>query len=190
MRMEHEILPPGVQHGQETDAGPEVRRIGRDGKEGLSGRLKKELIDHLPVRQRQITESRGESKDDMEVWYGKKFLGPCLEPLGPCLPLALGTMAIATGVIGQALMAAAVALLPVPSQGRGATLKESCENLPLRGRSHRAEAGLVAGSLLADDVGYFQPTGSHAPGPSWCKWAKRWQRPSRPGDRWLAATWR
>jgi len=43
MRMIEQLLPPGVQHGEETDLCTEVLRIGGDGVQGFRCRVEQEV---------------------------------------------------------------------------------------------------------------------------------------------------
>jgi hypothetical protein len=55
----------------------------------------------------------------MKVFNRQEFVGALLEPCGPVGAPALRAMAIAAGAIGDRSMAALVALLDVPAEGRG-----------------------------------------------------------------------
>ena len=45
MRVLGECRPPGVEHGDEPDAGAKVFGVGRDGDQGFGGGLEQQVID-------------------------------------------------------------------------------------------------------------------------------------------------
>ena len=53
-----EVLPPGVQDGQEADLGPEVLRVGGDLLQGLGGGPEQQAVDHPRVLQGDRAERR------------------------------------------------------------------------------------------------------------------------------------
>ena len=46
MRVVHQVLPPGVQHGQEADLRAQMLRIGGDGAQCLRRRPEQDVVDH------------------------------------------------------------------------------------------------------------------------------------------------
>ena len=53
-----EVLPPGVEDGQEADLGPEVLGIGGDSLQGLGGGPEEQAVDHARVLQGDRAEGR------------------------------------------------------------------------------------------------------------------------------------
>lgn len=49
MGMVQQILPPGVQHGEETDFGAEMLGIGGDDAQGLGGGAEEQAVDECLV---------------------------------------------------------------------------------------------------------------------------------------------
>lgn len=68
----------------------------------------------------------------MEVLDGEQFGLACRDPAGAGRALALRTMAIATGVIGDLLLAAVVALVEMTTSGGGAALLNVTHDLAVR----------------------------------------------------------
>ena len=113
-------LPPGVQDGQEADLGPEVLGVGGDLLQGLRGGPEQQVVDDPRVLQGDRPERRREGEDDMEVLDREQLGRPRLDPPRRLGGLALGAVAVAARVVGDLPVAAPVAGLDVPAQGRRA----------------------------------------------------------------------
>ena len=59
MRMKLQALSPTVEHAEEADLGTEVSRIAGDLKQGLSARVKEQVVDEPLVLQRERGQFRG-----------------------------------------------------------------------------------------------------------------------------------
>jgi hypothetical protein len=99
----------------------------------------------------------GDGKDDMEILHAVQQLGlPVFQPLRPGEGLTLGTVAISTGVVGDALMAAGVALLDMTAQGGGATQFDSAHGAQLPA-AERIDMRLpIGGTEAAEDIRHFE----------------------------------
>ncbi len=62
-----EVLPPGVEDGQEADLRPEVLRVDGDLPQGLGGGAEEQAIDHARVLQGDRSECHREGEDDVEI---------------------------------------------------------------------------------------------------------------------------
>src|SRR5215467_10675781 len=121
MGMEEQVRSPAVQHGEEADFSPEVLGIGSDGAQGFGGGTEEEAVDRLFVLIGEGGNLFRHREDDVEILGFQKFGLPVFQPLGAGEGLALGTVSVGTGVIGRALVAAAVTLLQMTTQsGRAA----------------------------------------------------------------------
>src|SRR5215469_8047060 len=67
MRMNFELLTPGVQHTEEADFRPEVFRIARDFAKRFRTDTKKEIVEDLLVLQDQWCQVTRQGEDDMGV---------------------------------------------------------------------------------------------------------------------------
>ena len=65
--MEHQVLSPTMQDGEEADLGAEVFGIGGDGLQGFRRGVEEDVIDHLLVLVGDRRQSLRHRKDDMEV---------------------------------------------------------------------------------------------------------------------------
>jgi hypothetical protein len=79
-----------------------VRRV-------LVRRLEQECVAAALVLERDLRELLGQREDDVEVGDVQEFGLALGEPLGARRGLALGAVAVAAGVVGDVLVAAAVA---------------------------------------------------------------------------------
>ena len=69
MRVLGERRAPGVEDGEDADAGAEVLGIGRDGDQGLGRRLEQDVVDRGLVLVGDVGDLRRQRKNDVEVWY-------------------------------------------------------------------------------------------------------------------------
>jgi hypothetical protein len=68
----------------------------------------------------------------VEVLAIEKFGLAALDPLGASQRLTLGTVAISAGAVANALVAALIALLDLPSESRRPTYLDGSHDAPLR----------------------------------------------------------
>ena len=95
-------MAPGVQHGDEADVSAEMLGIGGDSPEGSGGGSEQRAVDFALVLQCQRRQLGGQSEDDVEIGDRQEILAALFQPLGALLRLALGTVAIAAGVVRYA----------------------------------------------------------------------------------------
>ncbi len=106
MRMQSQVLSPGVQNAEEADLGSEVLGVGRNFEHGLSAGAEEQIVEQPWIALTERVQLVGQGKDDVEVGHAEQILfAPC-QPALACLGLALGTVAVATGVIGNGLVVA------------------------------------------------------------------------------------
>ena len=95
------------------------------------GRGWKRIVERRLVLEGDRRDLGGHGEDDVEVW-DRQQLGLAIgEPLGAGEALALGAMAIAAGVIGDAQMAAVGAVFGMATEGRGAARFDRAHDAPL-----------------------------------------------------------
>jgi hypothetical protein len=88
-----------MQDRKEANVCPEVARIAGHLEQGLGTGAEQEVIEDLLVLQRQRGELVRQSKDNMDIGDGQKFILPSHDPLVASAALALGTMAITAAVV-------------------------------------------------------------------------------------------
>ena len=149
-----QVLPPGVEDGEEADMGTEMLWIGGDGDQRFGGGAKEHVVDSFLVLQGNASELVGESEHDVEILYRQQFVFALLEPAGVVEPLALGTVAVAAGIVGDAGVSALAALFDVATQLGGAAGFNGTQ----RAKVFQGEAvGLaVSRPVTAHNVSQFQ----------------------------------
>ena len=166
VRVRKQSLSPGVKHGQKADPRSQMSTIGSDLEQGLGDGAKQESIEEALVLQTQGSESLGNGEHHVAVRYGQQLLGLLVQPAIAGGRLALGTVPVATRVEGNQPMSAGVALLqPTPESG-GAAGADVMESFPLGRRDGVPPAAQEMLSILAKDIGDFQPMFTHLLRPS------------------------
>ena len=92
---------PAVEHGGKADAGAEMPGIGGDGEQRLGCRAEQQVVDHRLV----VIGDRGDlgrqGEDQVEVADGQQIDLAGGEPVLRRRALALGTMPVAAGIVGD-----------------------------------------------------------------------------------------
>lgn len=146
MRMQREILPPGVKDGGDAElpagVGGEELGIAGKGGERVGGSAKEKIVDHTGSVDREGAEFVGQGEDDVEVVDGEKVGAPCLDPV--CLRecLTLRAVSIAAGVIDGAPVSATVTRFEMTPESLGTALAERSDSLALDG-AHGMRAGIT-----------------------------------------------
>ncbi len=156
-----EVLPPGVEDGQEADLSPEVSGIGGDVQQGLRGGPEQQVVDNPRVLQGERAESRRQGENDVEILHRKQLGGAGLDPPRRLGGLALGAVAVAARVIRDLPVSAPVARLDMPAQGRRAAAGQVDQGTALlrgEGIPVRLEEGVA---MSPDDVGDLDPWPVH-----------------------------
>ena len=92
----------------------------------------------------------------MEVRHRQQFGLARVEPFGARQPLALGAMPVAAGVVGDADVAAIVALLDMPAQRRRPAGLDRAHDAPLDA-AEMAGMGLpISVAVAAEDIRHLQ----------------------------------
>ena len=153
---------PGVQHGGQADARAQMLGVGGDGGQRLGGGLEQEVVDDGLVLEGDVAD-RGRQGEDHMVVGNRQQLGLALgQPLPRRRALALRAMAVAAGVVGDALVGAVLAALDVSAErGRAAGLDRR-HDLQLA-EAHMAGVGSAPRRAMgAKDVGDLQARPRHA----------------------------
>ena len=166
VRVVQQVLTPGVKHGKKAEARPQMSPIGSDGEQGLGHSTKQESIEPALILQTQVSEGLGNSEHHVAVGYGQQLLGLLGQPAVARCRLALGAVTITAGVESDHPMSAGIALLQPTAQGGGAASREVMKRFPLGSRDGVPPAAQEALSVLAKDLGNFQPRFPHLLRPS------------------------
>ena len=126
-----QVLSPRMQDAKEAYIGSEVPGAACHLEHGFGTRAIEQIVDDSLVPECQRREIVGKGEDDVEVGNGQEFCRSCLEPLGTCVPLALGTVAVAARVVGDGLMSAADALITMAAKSSSAAAQDGIERLAM-----------------------------------------------------------
>jgi hypothetical protein len=164
MGMQVEVLIPGVQDRSKADLGPQALIVPSQLQQSSRRGLKKQIVDEFRVAPGQHLEFMGRGDHQMEVMGGPNPLQALREPLGLLEALALGTVAVAAGVIGDGGVAATMAAnVHVSAQTGGAAAFDIAHSLMLPGAEAMVLA--VAWAVVAKDLGHIQGRSGHGATP-------------------------
>ena len=104
MRMQSQVLSPGMQNAEEADLGSEVLGVGRNFEHSLSAGAEEQIVEQPWIALTERVQLVGQGKDDVEVRYAEQVLFASREPTVARLRLAFGTVSVAAGVVGDGLM--------------------------------------------------------------------------------------
>src|SRR6516164_7627716 len=99
MRMNSELLTPGMQHTEEADLRAEKSGIAGYFEKGFRTGAEQEIVDDLLVLQHQWGQAAWKCEDNVHVARGEKFSSARSDPLFPSGGLTLRAVAISTAVI-------------------------------------------------------------------------------------------
>ena len=149
--MQMQVLPPGVQHGEETDLRAQVFGVAGDGEQGSGHGAEQDLVDDFFVVEGDGGDLFRHGEDHVEVLHRQQFGEALLDPALARQPLALGTMAIAAGAIHDARVLAVVAPFDGAAQRGGTAVLDGLHQAVLmQGQGMRLPVG---GAVLSKDVG-------------------------------------
>src|SRR6266850_598221 len=116
MGMMMQVLSPGVQDGDQPNLGAEMPGIGSDDAQRLGGGGEQDAIDDGLIVESDLGDWRRHGEDDVEVRHRQQLGLSVGQPLGTRQSLALRAVPVAAGIVGDAELAAAVALFDVTAR--------------------------------------------------------------------------
>lgn len=129
--MMHQVLAPRMQDGEKANLRAEMLGLGGNLQERFGSGLEQEAVDDALVRQRQGAQLGWQREYDVEVGDVEQFRLPRLQPSRAGRGLALGAVAIAARIVGEAAISAGVARLFVSAERSGTAGREIAEGLAL-----------------------------------------------------------
>ena len=147
-----ERLAPGVEDGEEADLGAEMAAVGGYGAQRLGDGPEEKAVDDGLVLGGDLGDRRRHGEDDVEVLGGKQVLAAPFEPRGAGQRLTGRTVAVATGVVPDAPMAAVVTLLDVAAEGGGAALLDGRHHAAVRRREGGSDLGPEGIAVAAEHL--------------------------------------
>jgi hypothetical protein len=156
MRVMEEVLPPGVQHRGHADRGPEMLGIGGDCLHSLGRRPKQDIVDDRLVLQRDAGDRGRHGEHDVEVGNRQQLALAIGEPLGAGETLALRTVPVAAGIVGNGGLTAILAAFDMAAERRCPAHLARRHDAAL---SESQAAGLVVaidGTIAAEDIRHLE----------------------------------
>jgi hypothetical protein len=153
MRMQVQLLGPGVQHGEHADGAADVPRIAGQFDDRSGTGLHQHAIAVTLVGAQHLAQFGRHSDSDVEVRHRQQFRLPLFQPfLGLC-GVTLGTTAVAAGMIGEHLGVAGIATPDLAAECGGAAVENVLDGTPMRGQHRRAVSRDVVRREAAEHVG-------------------------------------
>ncbi len=125
VRMMVQVLAPGVQHHQHADLAPSRFGLAATSRSVAAAAWNSRSYSDARVGQGQLGKLGRQREDHVVVFDRQQVLGLALQPAGAGQGLALGTVAVAARVVGDAVVAAVQATLDVAAQRRRAAAARS-----------------------------------------------------------------
>ena len=119
VRMVAQVLAPGMEYGEYSDACAEMAWISGDLQQGLGGGAKQQVVEQVLVAECERCQLLRQGEDDCEYATGNRLAACLAEPAIASRGLTLGTMPVAAGEIGDVLIRTGIALLQVSAEGGG-----------------------------------------------------------------------
>jgi hypothetical protein len=88
VRMQTQVLSPGVQNAEEADLGSEVLGVGRNFEHGLSAGAEEQIVEQPWIALTERVQLLGQGKDDVEVGDAEQILFAACQPALARLGLA------------------------------------------------------------------------------------------------------
>jgi hypothetical protein len=144
---------PGVEHGGEADARPQMLRVGGDGGQRLGCGLEQQIVDDGLVLERDRADRCRQGEDDVVIGNRQKLRLALGEPLPRRRALTLRAVTVAAGIVGDAFARAVLAALNVSAERGGAAGLDRRHDLQLP-EADMARVGLAPRRPMgAKDVG-------------------------------------
>ena len=152
MGMETQVAGPGLKDGEQAEFGSEILMGAADVLQRAGAVAQQEGVADFLMRADEGAQLCGDSEGDQIIRHWEESAPLALEPLGGIGMATLGTGAMIAGVISKVL-AAAIALEELASEGGGPAGKNGRDGAPVRGQEARAKLPFVRRPVAAQDFG-------------------------------------
>ena len=153
MGMMRQCLTPGVQDGDDTDLGTEPARVRGERHHRLGGRLEQDGVDSGLVLEGYHCDRRRQREDDVEVGNRKEFGLARGEPSCAGQSLALRTVPVAAGVVGDSHHATVVAGLDVTAERPRTARRDCAHHAPFDTAKMAGVRMAISIAMAAQDIG-------------------------------------
>lgn len=161
MRVELELLAPGMEHRHTAELGPEMRGVAGDVQQALGHGVKEEGIEHARILQDEGVEVQRQGRNHMDVRCRQDFSLAVGKPRGLGCTMTFWATAVPARIIRRLLVLAAVALGQVSAEGGGAAQLNGTQGAMLR-TAQSVPIALQEGlAMLAHHICHFEPRATH-----------------------------
>ena len=131
MRVQVQLLGPGVQHRQHGDGAADVTWIAGEFDDRGGACLHQHAIAITLIGPQHFAQFGGHGDGDVEIRHRQHFRLPVLEPFLSLGSVTLGTASVATGVEREHLGAACIAAPDLATECRGAAIEDVFDGAPV-----------------------------------------------------------
>jgi len=142
-----------VQDGQNAETRTQVPWLGRDFEQSAAGRTEEQIVEDARILQCERRQSGGQREHHVRIGHGQQRLTLRFEPFRSRAALALGTVAVATGIVGDPLVPALITSIDMAAERSGTAGRQCFDHLRLGGRK-RWKSALYC--EYADQISDFQ----------------------------------
>ena len=155
MRVISQVACPGMEHADQPDLPADETRVLGEFLGGLRRSLEQKAVEQALVAAGKLTQLRREREGEHEVRCVEQQAALEFKPILGLLMLALGTMAVAAGVVAVTHFPATGTLKDLSTQGFGATLLDGTHGLAVRRQQVFSVLLPVGGAISAENLGQF-----------------------------------
>ena len=119
VRMVAQVLAPGMEYGEHSDAGTEMAWISGDLQQGLGGGAKQQVVEQALIAECKRCQLLRQGEDHVRIGHRQQAGRLSGEPAIASCGLTLGTMPVAAREIADVLIRTGVALLQMSAEGGG-----------------------------------------------------------------------
>lgn len=149
-------LAPGVKHGGDADLGAQPSGVGGDGLQCLSRDPHQQCIHDRLVLESDLGDCGRQGEDHVEVRDRQQIGDTGRDPLLARRPLALRTVAIAAGIIGDTCQATVVARIDVTAELRRPASFDRTHDATFAAAKVTGVLSSVGRPMPPQDVGDFE----------------------------------
>lgn len=149
-------LAPGVKHGGDADLGTQPSGVGGDGLQCLSRNPHQQCIHDRLVLESDLGDCRRQGEDHVEVRDRQQIGDTGRDPLLARRPLALRTVAIAAGIIGDTCQVTVVARIDVTAELRRPASFDRTHDATFAAAKVTGVLSSVGRPMPPQDVGDFE----------------------------------
>jgi hypothetical protein len=151
MQVLGEVLAPGMEDGRAAEVTAEMARIAAKGGQRGGDGAEQERVDHAGIALGERVQGMRQREDDVEVLDGKQFGLAGGEPALFGEGLALGAVAVAAGIVGEALGPTGITRLAMATERGGTARLDGLHRAALRAGQPMGVA--IRRAVGAEDVG-------------------------------------